>query len=507
MKNSKKQLNKLTSPNDPDEELVREAPSFSEGIGNIKNHIINKVLSVVLGDIAPKFAIKKAKKIGHEDGYAGGENNSYQPDCLLGYQRIVARLDGIIAKIIKRERDEAHNILRTDLPNMQDTIKQRIDPGYVQKRVTAANELVQAQKNVKNFLFQRGLTFEQHTAQRGESHEHWKFWLPLLVILVVEAFCNYIFLEPAKPLEKTLITVTVISVIFVCGYAISWCFKALAGVRVVDNKFKRLHKNLAWAGIVVLSVVFAAALLLFIFYRAGMSFISVSGMWNQLAEAFTNNPTDFGLAVLNIVFLFLAISTFKNAGWCMWKYRKMAEKMETCNHKYESSVEYAAAQVKEIFHGATHKVKQLESRANNIKLNWHAIQSVFDKISDIHSQAVKIISEQYERAIKQYRNAFEQAFSPSQNDDMTATIPAEITCPIQPLEKIDKSAHSKIEDLREMDIANEVDKFRKRVEQWYVDNNDIEKLERFADKHIKRTKQTIAQQRNADLRMAPAADE
>ena len=503
---------KSTPANRPPDEInqidlfVADSPSFSDGDAVLTNYIVNDVVTKELHRLNVnskyEFTPEKAEVTGRKHGVDEGTHYDYQTKCRNAYRETIQRVRSVLSAIVKREKDEIYKAIREELPNMGAQLEQKLNRNEVEKLTEIAEKRNKADRKAEKFLLDRGLDINSPEAQDAKGYTNWKFWVPLLVILLIELFANYLFLNPATPLDKILISVTAVVVVFVCGFGINTCRKKNAGIRTADA-FKKI-KNTFWhLGVVFFGVFFTLALLFFISYRAGKSFVTTE-IFSQLTTAFTNNITDFGLAVLNVVFLFIAITTFRNATYRVSGYDKLASerRKRTRGHKQIRGRLYNQSRV--VFDEAHDTINLRRNASNKIGMNWRTIKDTCDHIPDIERDATNRIADQYESAIKKYREGFEKGRFPNaeNREDMRTEIPAPIrvSSSIDTLIDDDESLRQQaaFNQLSSINFEEEIDQFSDRVENWRSANEKFDQLNEFARKLIKKHQKQIVQEMQDD---------
>ena len=483
--------------------LVENAPHFSEDINKVESYIRDEVVKIELDRLKDKYTNESAELAGRDDGGKNGDQYPFQNDCRTAYLSVILCIGKTISGIVKREKDEVEKVLKQKLPNMEENVERKIDRNAVRNLMDTADTLNKTEQAADKFLRDRGLNLTSYESQKGADHNHWKFWLPLTVILLIEVFANYVFLYGARLSEKSLITATAVVVVFVCGFSISWCFKAKTGIRVRDNKFIGLQKGIAWAGIALVSVGFTLCLIFFVYYRAGEDLSSVTEVLSQLANAFTNAITDLGLALLNVVFLFVAIVTFHNAGWRIRKYGNVAKDRAKHKQEYKQIRADMDSKARLIFDAAIASVQLRQEKVSEIELNYKAIKAVCEDVPRISKEITGIITNKYEMSIRKYRDGFKGGRNPNDKTaaDLSQPIPDifRTQSPITSLET-SNSTHNitALQALCEMDFPNEIACFNKAVEKWENENNQFGKLNEFAQEHIKQQKARIRKESKDD---------
>ena len=508
-KNAKTEAGETENQADP---LIATAPWFSGGIGKVKNHILDKV---VPKEMVPKVRMdiknlenesveEEAERIGRDDGGGSSDQHFFQKDCRDAYRRVITRVGKTISGIAAREKDQIDEVLKSKLPDMEEDVERSIDRNAVLKLMDAAYTMNKTEKTAAKFLHDRDLNLDSYEAQKGYDFTHWKFWLPLLVMVLIDFYANYIFLEGAEVVQKILYAIASVAVIFTFGYGASWLFKANSGIRVRDNKFRTLQKGTVWAGMAMDNIGFGMALLGFIFSRAGLGIPSAMEVLPKLAEAFLNNTTDTGLALLNVVFLFVAITTFRNAGWRIRNYRHVAKDRAKHTQEYKQIRLDLDNKARIIFDKAIDSIKYRQEESRKIELNWPTIKAVCDQVPNIHEEARNIIVDKYELSIKKYREGFEQGRIANSDiaKDLKAQIPHELRMDSK-IEQLTGTGNSMQHDtvlqaLRDIDFPNDIDDFKKKVDEWKNANNHFNKLSDFAQQQIEKQKVRIRQEGKDD---------
>ena len=436
-----------------------------------------------------------------EDGLGSSNQHSFQQDCRNAYHDAITRIGKTIFGIVKREKDLIDKVIKSRLPNMEEKVERKIDRNAVLKLMEAADRRNKTERAADRFLHDRGLDLDSHEAQKGYDLTHWKFWLPLLVMLIIELFANYIFLEGAGLVIKLLYAVTSVVVIFFCALVISLCLKVKTGIRVRCNKFRMLQKFSAWAGVVLMVIIFALALLLFIFSRAGTGIPTATEILPKLVEAFTNNIPDAGLAALNIMFLLWAIATFSKEGWRIHKYGNVAQDMVKHIQEHKQIRADMNNQARTIFDTAIVYINRRQEKADEIERDWPTIKDVCEQIPNTFEKARNVIAEKYELSIKKYREGFEKRRIP--NPEITSDLSAQIPNELRPDSSIDTLTGSMqggtlLKAISEMDFSNDITEFRKKVGEWENANNKFDKLSNFAQQRIAEQKRRILQEGQDD---------
>lgn len=505
-----KQLKNLPAKDDTEvaedkfENLILGAPRFNDGSDAVKNFILGRVLASAWPAFNP-YTHKNAENSGVEDGEKNGDTFPFQADCRSAFRATRNRVGKAIAKIVKREKVEIDETLKLQLPNMEEQIERNIDRVAVTNLMKSAKTLNNAMKNANEFLRTRGYKQDSPEAQEGVEYMHWNFLAPLVVIFLFEVFANYWLLGDAEIAAKFRITAAAVAVVFIAGYAISWCIKARMGTRIINNKYMDLYKILARVGVAVIGLLFTIVLIFFIFYRAGIYPTSIADVFPGIANAFVNNITDIGLVLLNIVFLFIAIRTFLTSGWKIRKYGDVAKDIAQHQQHYDEIRGELDNQAKHVFTAAIAEVQHRQQRSDEIEMNWKTIVSVCKDIPDINKDATDRINEKYQLAIKKYREGFSKGRFPQSaiTDDLLDQTPIgyHMSSPITLLVDTDDPADSLtslLQHVCDVDFQKEISEFHKRVDEWKNANSEFDKLSEFAQQQIKKQKERIRRERNDD---------
>ncbi len=484
---------------------ITNAPWLSEGDARIADYIENKVVQKELGILnsnKPDFTPKEAERLGRKHGVDEGTHHAFPQDCHNAYREVIQRIRDTLSAIVKREKDKIYKDIKEDLPNMEHQLEQKLNRNEVEHLTSAAEKSNKADRKADKFLLDRGLDLESPEATEGEGYTNWKFVVPFLVILLIEVFANYIFLEPAALQEKILVAVSAVIVVFVCGGCINICLKSKTGLRTQDE-WKQLKKWLLYGGVLLSIVFFALTLIFFVFYRAGLPFTTID-IFSKLGEAFTNNITDLGLALLNILFLLFVVKSFRNATSRVSGYDALAKKRNNSTREYKLIRGRLHKQARAVFDGAHATIRERRNTSSEIDMSWRTIKETCESIPTSEHDATRIITHQYETTIKKYREGFDRGRFPNADGrvDMRTKIPQplRVGAPIETLMSEDDSMRRRaaFQELSSLNFEEEIEQFRDRMEKWTSENEDFNKLNEFGRELIHKHRIVILQEMRDD---------
>ena len=484
--------------------LVENAPSFSEGGAAISDHIsaIRDYAWLPFG----KYGAKDAEQHGIQDGKNNQDELDFQDKCRNAYRKVRGRVNRKIAEIVRREKRHIDSVIYAELPDMETQVERRIDRDAVTELVKAATSWATALRNQKAFLSERGLTADSAQTQRVRTYSDWRFWLPIPTILVIELLANFWFLQNAESVQKILIAITSVVVVFAFGFVISWA----RGVPDAVGNNTRVYKLATYLLESIVWVAFFVVMTWLVVYRAGdvPETFTVAVVASALGKAFANNPADLGLLILNFAFLVCAIHMFRNAsmsGWHIPKFAPVANAAQTSKQCFDSIHTKLHEQSRIVFEESIADVERKLEIISELELTWPSIVESCKAIQESNGEITETITDRYEFAIKKYREGFAAGRQPLKEIDpdhpeawkwVLDNIPEDVRVdsPIKPLASDDeyaKYANANLQKLIELDFDKKLSEFRARAEEWKAENSKFDKLNKFARRHIKDMRDTI----------------
>lgn len=476
--------------------LVKNAPRFWLGPAAMKQHI-RAAANAFLKEVPNRFMADGAKKVGRENGLEG-EQFPFQNDCKAAYDAVSLDVGRIAGEVIAHESTRIADSVAPGFPNTKARVRLRVTEEWAIEHQRCAGDLGSRLKDQKKFMFARNLPVDGPTTIRGDYG--WKFWLPLTVLAITDLGANYIFLDPASFRQKLVIALASVAVVLGSGIAVSWFRKASRSIVVNPNRFALVQKIMCWLATAFISISFLATLLFFVCYRAGISLLDSGPIVETLTTAFSANPTDFALALFNLLFFGVTIVAFNKAGWQIHGYDKVHDQLQLATESYNASRRVAADAARAVLASSRDEVNQRRDDVRRILGAWTTIQTVFEEIPDMAREAVSVIDAQYKDAVKGYRDVFfDTRHHRGGPDEVQQPIPRDIRqdAPIAPVATTTQPVDADIAQYREQAAS-----FENRAEEWVNENADDEELDRYVTKRRTEVVAAVRQQQTDDLRVA-----
>lgn len=492
----------MQSENVSPADFVAGAPRFWRGAAALRQHIV-AMAHAFLANVPEKFTADGAKESGKEDGeHSDADQFPFQNDCHDEYGKVANNTGRTIGEIVADERERVRAGVDEELPDMKQRIRQRVDRRWASNHLDCSKKLRNRNRDRNRFLSERGLPADGPMTIHGEYG--WKFWLPLLVFVVLEFYFNYLLLEGAVFRQKLVIALASVALVLGGGFSVSWFLKADRSVVKRRNRMALVQKILYKVGVVCVSIAFAVILLAFIYYRAGINPLDSESFAGGLKEAFSAPVTDFVLALFNILFFGVTIVTFNKAGWPIHGYGKVHAQQQSAKIAYEGSHNAADNAAKEVFDAAHAGVKQRREDVRLVLQNWETVCATFDAISGIARTVFETIETRYAEAINSYRDAFATGRQDETDADLAHNpVPAEIrkSAPVAPLNPIQPHDGINFDDYR-----NKAEAFEKAADDWVKENSDLASLQNFLAARKTEVRDLVQREQTDDMQHAAVAE-